>query len=97
MTRFEDKNENYVAKSNYIAKIDKDLREGCCICESRCVFKAITLENQISSVDPTKCYGCGVWAVTCPTGAIKLHREERSKIFNTHKELTETIYKENRI
>lgn len=97
MTRFEDKNENCVAKSNYIAKIDKDLCEGCGMCESRCVFKAVTLENQISSVDPTKCYGCGVCAVTCPTGAIKLHREEHSKIFDTHKELTETIYKENRI
>ena len=97
MTRFEDKNENCVAKSNYIASVDKDLCEGCDVCETRCVFNAIALKNQISSVDPTKCYGCGVCAVTCPTGAIRLHREERSKIFDTHKELTETIYKENRI
>ena len=44
-----------------------------------------------------KCYGCGACAVTCPTGAIKLHREERSKILNSHKELTETIYNENRM
>jgi len=97
ITRFEDKNENCVAKSNYIAKVDKDLCEGCGVCESRYVFNAVALENQVSSVDPAKCYGCGVCAVTCPTGAIKIHREERSKIFDAHKELTETIYKENRI
>ena len=97
MTRFADKNENCVAKSNYIARVKSELCEGCGLCESRCVFKAITLENEISSVNPMKCYGCGACAVTCPTGAIKLHREERSKILNSHKELTETIYNENRM
>ena len=77
--------------------MNEDLCEGCGLCEKRCVFKAITLINEISTVNSTKCYGCGACAVTCPTGAIRLHREERSKIFGTHKELTETIYKENRI
>jgi len=97
MTRFKDKNDNCVARSNYIAKVNEDLCKGCGLCEKRCVFKAVTLINEISSVDSAKCYGCGACAVTCPTGAIRLHREERSKIFGTHKELTETIYKENRI
>ena len=96
MTRFEDKNYNCVAKSNYIAKVNKVLCEGCGLCEERCVFNAVTLIDKISSVNSVKCYGCGACAVTCPTGAIRLYREERSKIFGTHKELTETIYKENR-
>ncbi len=97
VTRFEDKNDNCVARSNYIAKVNEDLCEGCGLCEKRCVFKAVTLIDEISSVNSTKCYGCGACAVTCPTRAIRLHREERSIIFGTHKELTETIYKENRI
>jgi len=96
MTRFEDKNKNCVAKSNYIAIVNEDLCEGCGLCLNRCVFKAITLKNEKSSVDSTKCYGCGACGVTCPAGAIKLHRNERSKILGTLKELTETIYEENR-
>ncbi|TFG11370.1 MAG: hypothetical protein EU535_07295 [Promethearchaeota archaeon] len=38
------------------------------------------------------CWGCGVCAVTCPTGAIKLHRLERSHIYENGMELMDTIY-----
>lgn len=97
MTRFEEKNENCVAKSNYIASVNQEICEGCELCNTRCVFKAINFNKEKASVDPKRCYGCGAYAVTCPTGAIKLHRKERSKILNNHMELTETIYKENRM
>jgi len=96
MTRFEDKNENCTAKSNYISQVNQDLCKGCELCVKRCPFKAITIDNEKSFVDPNKCYGCGVCAVTCPTGAIKLHRTERSHIYENPLELMDKIYRENR-
>jgi ferredoxin len=96
MTRFEDKNENCTAKSNYVSEVSQDQCKGCGLCAERCPFQAIKLENNKSIVDSKKCYGCGVCAVTCPTGAIKLHRMERSHIFKNPLELMGTIYKENR-
>ncbi|MDY6965208.1 MAG: 4Fe-4S binding protein [Halobacteriota archaeon] len=96
MTRFKDKNENCVGRSNYISEVDQDLCKGCELCEKRCVFEAITIENEKASVKAEKCYGCGVCAVTCPTGAIKVHRHERTRILENAFELVDTIYRENR-
>jgi ferredoxin/DNA-binding Lrp family transcriptional regulator len=96
MTRFEDKNENCVAKSNYVSRVDKDLCKGCGLCVKRCPFGAINLNNKKAVVNPAKCYGCGVCAVTCPTGAIRLYKEERNTLFKNPALLQNTIYKENR-
>ncbi|NVM30639.1 MAG: 4Fe-4S binding protein [Candidatus Helarchaeota archaeon] len=96
MTRFEDKNENCTSKSNYISKVAQDLCKGCGTCQNRCVFHAITIEDEKASVDAHKCFGCGACAVTCPTGAIKLHRVERSHIYEHQLELMKKIYEENR-
>jgi ferredoxin len=96
MTRFEEKNEHCVAKSNYVSKVDQDLCKGCGLCTKRCPFKAISIENEKASVNPNKCYGCGVCAITCPTGAIRLHREERSQIYENHLTLSSKIFQENR-
>lgn len=97
MTRFEDKNENCTAKSNYISEVNQDLCKGCGLCEQRCPFQAITMKDEKSFVNTNKCYGCGVCAVTCPTEAIKLHRVERSPLYKTPIELMQKVYKENRI
>ncbi|MCP4761930.1 MAG: 4Fe-4S dicluster domain-containing protein, partial [archaeon] len=97
MTRFPDKNEAAVNKSNYIAEVNPDLCKGCGLCEKRCPFNAITLDsNKKSHVEPDKCFGCGVCAFTCPTDAVKLHRHERSEIMETSPQLLMKIYKENR-
>lgn len=96
MTRFEEKNENCTAKSNYISEVNQGLCKGCGLCAERCPFQAIRIANDKSLVDPEKCYGCGVCAVTCPTEAIKLHRIERSQIHKNPMELIKTIYQENR-
>ncbi|MHA2257836.1 MAG: 4Fe-4S binding protein [Promethearchaeota archaeon] len=96
ITRFEDKNENCTAKSNYISKVNQDLCEGCGLCTKRCPFKAIEIINNKSEVNSKRCYGCGICSVTCPTEAIKLHRIERSHIYKNTIELMQTIYRENR-
>ena len=96
MTRFEDKNDCCTAKANYISKVDESLCKGCGLCENRCPFNAVTIENEKAKVNEKSCWGCGVCAVTCPTDAIKLHRLERSHIHGNPLELMDTIYKENR-
>ena len=96
MTRFEDKNENCTAKSNYLAKINRNLCTGCALCAKRCPFKAITIKKEKGKVDPKKCYGCGVCTVACIPKAVKLHRIERSHIYSNTTQLFEKIYQENR-
>jgi len=96
MTRFEYKNENCTAKSNYIAKLNRYLCTGCALCAKRCPFKAITIKKEKAKVDPKKCYGCGVCTVVCVPEAIKLHRIERSHIYSDTTQLFEKIYQENR-
>lgn len=96
MTRFEDKNQNCVAKSNYVSKVDRDLCKACELCIERCPFDAITLVDEKANVTQKKCYGCGVCAVTCPTEAIRLYREERNEMYPNPLVLQNTIYKENR-
>ncbi len=96
MTRFEDKNVNCTAKSNYIAKVNRHLCTGCALCAKRCPFKAITIKKEKAKVDTKKCYGCGVCTVACAPEAIKLHRIERYHIYSDVNELFEKIYQENR-
>lgn len=68
-----------MAKANYVSKIDKDACTGCETCLSRCMFKAITV-NDVAEIDPERCMGCGVCAVTCPSDAITLERLLREEI-----------------
>jgi Pyruvate/2-oxoacid:ferredoxin oxidoreductase delta subunit/DNA-binding Lrp family transcriptional regulator len=96
ITRFEDKNYAAIGKANYVAKVDQNTCKGCGTCAKRCPFTAITIENEKASVEEKKCYGCGNCALTCPNEAIKLHRLERSHIFDNPIELMSTIKEENK-
>jgi ferredoxin len=46
-------------------------------------------------VDPEKCIGCGVCAVSCPEEALKLRRHERTSPFQTAMDLYGTVAKDN--
>lgn len=43
---------------------------GCGKCAKVCKFEAITVENNISYIDPAKCKACGLCVRECPTQAI---------------------------
>lgn len=97
MTRFEEKNEGCCAKSNFISAVDQEACTGCGICMERCVFHAISIDDEKASVNPARCYGCGSCAVTCPAKAIKLHRSKGPCMYADGIDLTDAIYKENNV
>lgn len=43
---------------------------GCGKCAKVCRFDAITIENNLASIDVAKCKNCGMCVQECPTGAI---------------------------
>ena len=43
---------------------------GCGICKKQCEYDAITIENNLASINPTLCTGCGKCAEKCPQKCI---------------------------
>ncbi len=57
-----------------LAEVDEKLCKGCHLCETVCVYEAISFENtdnihEVSKTDKNKCYACGLCTTVCPTGA----------------------------
>jgi len=92
-------------KSRYRAVVNKDLCYGCGVCEDRCVFGVMKVENDVAFSDPEKCFGCGLCATKCPAQAISLiavrqkeHIPERAALnllpaLPSHKTLLENMKK----
>ena len=53
---------------------------GCGKCAKVCKFDAITIENNLSYIDYTKCKACGQCDFECPTGAIHVVSVTRKKV-----------------
>lgn len=51
---------------------------GCGKCAKTCKFDAITVENNVATIDPAKCKNCGLCAKECPTGAINNMRIKKA-------------------
>ncbi len=51
---------------------------GCMKCAKTCKFEAITVENNVATIDPAKCKNCGLCAKECPTGAINNMRVKKA-------------------
>lgn len=66
--------------TNYYAEINPELCVGCGICEDICQMDAISLIDDISTVDRNRCIGCGVCVPKCTSEAIKLQKKEKDTI-----------------
>lgn len=90
-------NPTAIAPSNFVPEAGPDCA-ACGTCVDRCFFGAITLDEETDRalVDADLCLGCGVCTLTCPEGALKLKRVDRSHPFADARELYRTIGRENR-
>lgn len=66
-----------IVSTNYYANIDPDLCTGCGTCNDRCHMEAITLEDDVSSINIQYCIGCGNCVNACPNDAITLLKKEK--------------------
>jgi len=67
-------------KTSYYVEVNPDMCTGCGLCIDRCQMGALTLVDDISTVNRKKCLGCGLCVVTCSTEAIKLVNKEKEII-----------------
>lgn len=44
---------------------------GCKLCEKKCEYGAVSVINNLASIDPYKCVNCGKCAEACPTKVIR--------------------------
>ena len=71
------KNPNAVARSGYVASVDRDVCTGCETCiEERCKVGAISMDEGTAHVDPVRCIGCGLCVSGCPEHAVELVRRK---------------------
>jgi len=61
--------------SNYYARIDAVLCEGCGICVQRCQMDAIIQGGKNFRVDLDRCIGCGLCVTKCKPSAVKLFKK----------------------
>jgi NAD-dependent dihydropyrimidine dehydrogenase PreA subunit len=67
-----------VAKSRFVAVVEKDRCNGCQQCLERCQFNAVDLvpgersKKLKANVDTDKCWGCGLCVIACETGALTM-------------------------
>ena len=54
-----------------VRKLCKSGCIGCKRCEKACEYGAITVENNLASIDPAKCTNCGSCVEVCPTKVIR--------------------------
>jgi len=84
----------FLAKSNFVASIDRDTCDECGVCaEERCPVEAIVHEDGGYSVQADICIGCGVCTITCPTESIKLSRKPESEQDQPPEDIAEWVVK----
>jgi ferredoxin len=69
----------------------------CETCVDRCFFNALSLPEGSDKIhiDESRCMGCGVCTVTCPTEALRLERLDREPIFASSRELLKKVAADN--
>jgi len=70
---------NVIARSAFVLEVDEGLCTGCGLCEERCSFGALTVDD-VAHANKSRCVGCGVCAVVCPAGAMTLVRRPAEEV-----------------
>jgi len=73
-------NTDSVARSDYYAKVDKNLCNACEICIDRCQFNALKIVDDVCTVDTSFCFGCGLCVTTCSTEALTLEQKKPEEL-----------------
>jgi len=63
-----------VARSDFLAVVDAELCIGCGDCIERCQFGALSVPEDVCTLDYARCVGCGLCATACPVDALHLER-----------------------
>ena len=77
--------------SNYFAVVDPEECEGCKTCIDRCQIEAVSMVDEVSTVNLDRCIGCGLCVTTCPSDAIQLQKKEKEVV--PPKDMTELYQK----
>ena len=63
-------------KVTYRVELDKTLCVNCGLCRKRCRFSVFTQSGEVLVAAAGQCQGCGLCVTACPTGALRLRKEE---------------------
>ncbi|MFV0422364.1 ATP-binding protein [Oleidesulfovibrio sp.] len=63
-----------LAPSGYLAQVNTDACTGCGLCEKKCQFRAIHVQQGSAAVSKSSCMGCGICEQLCPSKAVHLVR-----------------------
>ncbi|MHA1138438.1 MAG: ATP-binding protein [Candidatus Thorarchaeota archaeon] len=66
-------------KTDFVMTVNADLCTGCESCLDRCQFGALSIPEDVTVVDETRCIGCGVCALVCPESALEIIKTEKSE------------------
>lgn len=84
-----------VTTTNYMARVDQEICNGCGLCADHCQIKAIQMEGDFPVVNEEFCIGCGICAHFCPTEAMEMAERGRRVIPpQNYKELMIRLMKE---
>lgn len=69
-----------VGGSDFLAKVNETLCNGCEACIERCQFNALEVRDGVCQVDRSRCYGCGLCVSACPSWALSLKLKPETEI-----------------
>ena len=69
-------------RAEYVGVVDRDLCTGCKLCMGQCQFGSLHYSSAMGkvSIEPSRCFGCGVCRAACPSDAILLTPRETQPV-----------------